>query len=87
MYGTYYEQVPDDPVSTLFGPTPITLRQVTQALKKATHDERIEAVWLQPRNIGVSWAALGEIRAALQALKESGKPPLGIGRPQWVHGA
>ncbi|ARA93012.1 signal peptide peptidase SppA [Rhodothermaceae bacterium RA] len=69
------ELTSDDPLTmALMGQARYDLRDLTRTLARAAADERIEAVWLQLRGLQASWATLEELRAALLAFKDSGKP-------------
>ncbi|MEP0547798.1 MAG: signal peptide peptidase SppA [Rhodothermales bacterium] len=68
------EIAPLDPVGALIGQEGLTLRDVTEALRKAAADDRIEVVWLRPEGVSASWAVLSEIRGALDTYRASGKP-------------
>ena len=59
---------------TFTGEADYDLNDIKQALKKAAADERIDGVWLQMHGLQANWATLQEIRQALLAFKESGKP-------------
>ncbi len=60
------------------GPGSLSLRSVTQAIRAAGDDERIEALLLQgsvsPQGYGSGFAALKEVRAAIEDFSSSGKP-------------
>lgn len=65
----------DDPVARAFGEAAgYDLRSLTLALEKAAADERIEAVWMRLRGVGAPWATLQEVRRAVLAFREQGKP-------------
>ena len=72
--GLIPEVAPLDPVGALIGREGLALRDVTEALRKAAADDRIEAVWLRPEGVSASWATLSEIRSALDTFRASGKP-------------
>lgn len=59
----------------------LQLRTVTRALKAAAHDNRIAGVFitgdLSPSAFGSGYAALKEVREALESFKKSGKPVTG----------
>lgn len=59
-------------------PEALQLRQVTEAIRSAAADSRIKGILLigslQPEGYGTGFAALGEVRAALVAFRESKKP-------------
>ena len=69
------EATPENPFAVAFGrPGMTTLHEVTAAIRKAADDERITAIWLQPRGSMNAWASLEEIRSALHDFHKSGKP-------------
>lgn len=75
LAGDVPEVAVDDPFARAFGGgARYDLLDLTSALRKAAADDRIDAVWLQVRGMSASWATLQEIRAALLAFKETGKP-------------
>lgn len=59
----------------------VQLRTVTRALRAAARDERIAGVFitgdLNPAAFGSGYAALKEVRGALEAFRASGKPVVG----------
>ena len=73
--GPIPERVSDDPFDRAFGEGPdYDLRDVQTALRKAAADDRIQAVWLRMKGTSASWATLEEVRSALLAFRDSGKP-------------
>ncbi|HEX2100049.1 MAG TPA: S49 family peptidase, partial [Candidatus Synoicihabitans sp.] len=60
------------------GPKLLQLRNVTRALRHAANDDRIAGVVLhgsfRPAGYGTGYAALREVRAALAAVRDAGKP-------------
>lgn len=59
------------------GPPVLTVRQATEAIEAAAQDDRIAGLWLAGNRGGGNdsgYAALQEVRQALQAFRESGKP-------------
>ena len=70
----------DELLEVLGGDSPRTLqlREVTRALQAATNDEAIAGLYLtgavQPSGYGSGYAALKEVREALEVFKASGKP-------------
>ncbi len=59
-------------------PSPLALRRATEGLRRAAADERIAGVFLTgrfwPEGYGTGFAALAELRDALQAVRAAGKP-------------
>ena len=75
LAGSIPELVSHDSFNEAFaGELPYDLYDVKRALQKAAVDDRIDGVWLQLRGIQADWGTLHEIREALRAYKESGKP-------------
>ena len=73
--GAIPERVPNDPLTRqISGQSGYGLSDVLSSLSKAEKDDRISAVWLQLKGSSASWATLEQIRAAIQDLRESGKP-------------
>jgi protease-4 len=64
-----------DPFQKAFGQGPqYDLRSLTQALRKARTDARIEAVWLRLKGTSASWGTLEEVRQAVRTTRQSGIP-------------
>ncbi len=75
LSGPIEEHGTSDPFYDLFDvPQPQSLSRIREALKGATTDERIEAIWLKPQGVITGWATLLEIRESLHDFKKSGKP-------------
>ncbi len=55
------------------GPS-VTLYDLTEAVRRAADDERVKALVLRCDGSSAGWAKAQEIRWAIQAFKESGKP-------------
>lgn len=59
-------------------PQVLQLREVTRALQAAAHDDAIKGLYLtgsmQPQGYGSGFAALKEVRDAIESFKASGKP-------------
>ena len=73
--GPIPELVSHDSFNQAFaGEADYDLHDIKNALKKAAVDDRIDGVWLQMHGLQANWATLQEIRQALLAFKESGKP-------------
>ena len=58
----------------LGGESSVDLHDIKQAVQKAAADDRIDGIWLQLHGTQAGWATLYEVREALDAFKESGKP-------------
>ncbi|MFB3131005.1 MAG: S49 family peptidase, partial [Rhodothermales bacterium] len=75
LSGAIPEQVSHDSFNQTFsGEAAFDLYDVKRALQKAAVDDRIDGVWLQLHGVLANWGTLQEIRSALIAFKESGKP-------------
>ncbi len=75
LSGAIPEQVSHDSFNQAFGgEAAFDLYDVKRALQKAAVDDRIDGVWLQLHGVLAHWGTLQEIRSALSAFKESGKP-------------
>lgn len=73
--GAVPETVSGDPLTQMLADEPpFGVRDLVSALNMAAEDDRVEAVWLQVKSVGGSWAGLQEVRSALLEFKESGKP-------------
>jgi protease-4 len=57
-----------------FLPTPATLRQTIDAIRRARTDSRVKSMVVRPQVTGALWAQLQELRAALEDFRSSGKP-------------
>jgi protease-4 len=62
------------PIPFLEEQQPMTMVETWQLLRKAAIDSRIKALVLEPRDLGVGWAKLEELRASILAFKKTGKP-------------
>jgi len=60
----------------LTGGRALTLADATRAIRHAADDDRIAALWITARSARSSWAALEEIRSAVEVFRASGKPTL-----------
>ena len=75
LRGAVPEVVADDPFAQAFSDLPqYDLRDFKRSLRKAAADDRIRAVRINTEDLEVQWATLQEMRSALVAFKESGKP-------------
>jgi protease-4 len=57
-----------------FRPTRPTLFDFTSALRSAARDDRVKALVLHVDNVDWGWAKIGEVRDAILAFRDSGKP-------------
>src|SRR5580698_4884310 len=62
------------PIPFLEDQQPMTIIETWQLLRKAAVDSRVKALVLEPRDLGVGWAKLEELRGSIVAFKKSGKP-------------
>lgn len=53
---------------------PLTVRELWSAIRAAAEEPKIKALVLMPAGIKAGWGKLFELREALKAFKESGKP-------------
>lgn len=75
LNGVIPENVSGDPFMQAFADEPeFDLADLVSAIDKAAADDRVDALWMQVRDVGGSWATLEEVRRALQRFKEAGKP-------------
>ena len=68
------EHVPDDPLSAALGDRALTVRDIVDALYRARDDDRVHAVVARIGAGGMGFARAEEIRDAVLAFRESGKP-------------
>ena len=68
------EHVPDDPLSAALGDRALTVRDIVDALHRARDDDRVHAVVARIGAGGMGFARAEEIRDAVLAFRESGKP-------------
>lgn len=75
LSGAIPETVSGDPLMQALADEPAyDLAGAVSAIDKAAADDRIEAIWIQVRDVSGPWATLEEIRSALVRFKENGKP-------------
>lgn len=75
LRGAIAEVSAEDPFSEALGTSPTyDLLDLKSALRKASVDDRISAVWLKLRGVAPQWAMLEEVRRSLETFKASGKP-------------
>ncbi len=73
LAGAIPERAADDDFSSLFGKTPLTIRDHLDNLKKAASDKRIKGVVLRLESPMLGWAKTEELRDGLVEFKKSGK--------------
>ncbi len=77
LSGEIKEQEADDPFSDLDimsnAPREIGLKELKSAIRHAKDDPKIKGIFLEPRIFDAGYASLGELKAALQDFKSSGK--------------
>lgn len=76
LQGSYAEEPPDQILGRLFGERRISLLDLLLLLRDAREDERVAGVVVRIRPLDVGWAKAEEIRDALLAYRDSGKPVL-----------
>jgi protease-4 len=75
LKGDIPERASDDPFQQAFGQGPsYDLRDLQGSLRKASTDDRIEAVWLRMKGLSAGWATLEEVRQAVVEARENGVP-------------
>ena len=75
LEGDIPERAPVEfPIPLLQQRTPPTVTDVWAMLRKATADNRIRAIVFEPRDLGIGWGKLQEIRGDLANFRNSGKP-------------
>lgn len=78
--GSIPERVSDDPLQQAFGGgEAYDLRDLQTSLRKATRDDRIEAVWLRTKGLSASWGTLEEVRDAVKTVTASNTPVIASG--------
>ncbi len=75
--GEYEEAPPTDALSQFVARGP-ALPTLLLQFDKAAADERISGVLLHIRPLGIGWARIQELRAAILRLRESGKPVIAL---------
>ena len=74
LSGALPEVTAEDPFTqSLTGDDGYDLIRFKDAVRKASLDDRIDGIWLQLHTVSGGWAALQEMRGALQDFKDSGK--------------
>ena len=74
LTGSYPEQAGAEVLPGFSSERSMTLLDVLSSIRKAKHDDRIDAIWLRPSGVGGSFSSLEEIRNELQDFTTSGKP-------------
>lgn len=77
LSGEFEEAPPTDALSQFLARGP-ALPTLLLQLEKAAADERIAAVLLHIRSLGVGWARAQELRDSVARLRDSGKPVLAL---------
>ena len=68
------EYVPGNPIAEVLFPDAVTVRDLVEGLHRAASDERVVALLARAGNSGMGLARLQEVRDAVHAFGESGKP-------------
>ncbi|MEO7652007.1 MAG: S49 family peptidase, partial [Bryobacteraceae bacterium] len=75
LEGNIPERAPVEfPIPFFDQQSPLTVREVSDLLRKAAADSRIKAVIFEPKGVQAGWAKLEELRSALTTFRKSGKP-------------
>ena len=70
------EYVPDDPAARMLSGTPLTVLEAVEALTLAKDDDRVVGMIGRIGSAGMGFARLQEIRDAVIAFREAGKPAI-----------
>lgn len=74
LQGAYSDQPPDALVGRLFREQPVALIDLLMMLRDVREDDRIAGIVVRLRPLQMGWAKAQEIRGALLALRDAGKP-------------
>jgi len=75
IQGPIPERVTKDPFQQALGQGPsYDLRDLQTALRNATRDDRIGAVWLRLKGTSAQWGTLEEVRQAITETRDQGTP-------------
>jgi len=70
------EYVPEDPIASLLMEDQMRLRDFTEALQAAAEDDSVVALVARVAPVGMGMANIDEMRDAILAFRESGKPAI-----------
>jgi protease-4 len=76
LEGELSEEIPDDSLAWLLGKRPLGVREVLDALDKASGDERIAGIILDVRFPNIGLGKVQEIRSALEAYRAKTQKPV-----------
>ncbi|NNF03721.1 MAG: signal peptide peptidase SppA [Rhodothermales bacterium] len=77
LQGSLTERVSGDPTLQAFAGEPAySVHDLANAIRRASEDDRIEAIWLRPGLLTTDWASLEIVRRAIDEFSDSGKPIL-----------
>jgi protease-4 len=80
LNGDIPERAADDPFQEVFGGgRSYDLRDLQTSLRKASSDDRIEAVWLRTKGLSAGWGTLQEVRQAVEQVAANGTPVIASG--------
>ena len=80
LNGDIPERAADDPFQEVFGGgLSYDLRDLQTSLRKASSDDRIEAVWLRTKGLSAGWGTLQEVRQAVEQVAANGTPVIASG--------
>ncbi len=75
LSGSIPDRVTGDPIAQALGlEARYGMWDVTEGLRKAAADDRIDALWVRMRASAIAWPVASEIRQAIELFQESGKP-------------
>ena len=75
LSGEVPERAPVEiPIPFFDDPTPPTVLETWEAMRRAADDPKIKAIMLEPRGVRIGWAKLQELTRAIEQVKRSGKP-------------
>ena len=80
LNGDIPERAADDPFQEVFEDgRSYDLRDLQTSLRKASSDDRIEAVWLRTKGLSAGWGTLQEVRQAVEQVAANGTPVIASG--------
>jgi protease-4 len=74
LQGEYAEHAPDEVLYRLFAEPPVSLLDLLLLIRNAREDGRVKGMVVRLRPLQIGWAKAQDIRTALQAFRDAGKP-------------